>query len=287
MGNDPFKNLSIMRDCASPAMVAFDLTSNCNLKCVHCFNDSGTDAPNTDLTPAQKLDIARQIAALHPLNVCLCGGETLCCPNLFEIIGILAPDVGKISMVSNGYLMTEDMAKRLVDSGVSLIQISVDGAYAWQHDSFRGVTGSFERATAALDNIRKAGVQRMDVSLVPNKLNFNTLDEYFSLCCAKGVHEIRMMPFLPSGRGRSVGRNLMLSESEYFYLCRDIERLSAAEREERPSYICYVDQDGRQSCAEHVSAGCRRQLHKAYPARVLGRRYAPYVGHGEILTVYG
>lgn len=232
MENDPFKNFSLMRDCAAPAMVSFDLTSNCNLKCVHCFNDSGTDAPNTDLPPAKKLDIAREIAALHPLNVCLCGGETLCCPNLFEIIDILAPHVGKLSMVSNGYLMTENMAKRLVDSGLKLIQISIDGAYAWQHDSFRGVPGSFEHATAALDNLRKAKTQRVDVSLVPNKMNFDTMDAYFKMCSEKGVNEIRMMPFLPSGRGRSVGRNLMLSEGEYFRFMRDIERL----REEYRGY---------------------------------------------------
>lgn len=219
---DLFRNFHLMRQTAAPIMVSFDVTSRCNLRCVHCFNDSGADAPFTDLAPAQKLDIARQIASLRPHNVCLCGGETLCCPNLMEIIDVLRPAVGKLSMVSNGYLMTRELAEALHDGGLSLVQISIDGANAWQHDSFRGVQGSFDRAVAAVRHLVAAGVPMVDVSLVPNRLNYRSLGEYLRMCCDLGVHQVRMMPFLPSGRGKSIGRNMMLSAQQYFELGRTI-----------------------------------------------------------------
>ena len=213
-----------------PIQVAFDVTSNCNLRCVHCFNNSGSDAPFRDLPREKKLEIARQIGEFHPINVCLCGGETLCCPYLLEIIDILQPQVGKVSMVSNGYLMTKQMAAALKEHGVAMVQISIDGSCAWQHDSFRGVPGSFERAVNAVRYLKEAGFEEIDISLVPNRLNYDTMDDFFSLCFEIGVNQIRIMPFLPSGRGTSIGKNLMLNEEEYFVLMRDILRLQAEYR---------------------------------------------------------
>lgn len=212
-------------DRSSPVQVSFDITSNCNLRCVHCFNDSGADAPLQDLSYEQKLDIARQLGEMRPINVCLCGGETTCSGCLFDVIDVLRPHVGKLSMVTNGYLMTPELAKNLRSHGLDMVQISIDGAYAWQHDSFRGVDGSFDRAVQAVRNLREAGFTMIDASLVPNKLNFRTMDVYAKMCCDLGIYQIRMMPFLPSGRGASIGRNLMLSEAEYFEFQRAIRRL--------------------------------------------------------------
>ena len=225
--HDVLMDINHYRMTNGPIMVSFDITQRCNLRCVHCFNNSGDQAPNADLPREQRLDIARQVAELHPFNVCLCGGETLCCPDLLEIMDILRPHVCKLSMVSNGYLMSEDMAKALAAYGLDLAQISIDGAHAWQHDSFRGVQGSFDRAVAAVRNLRKAGVDKVDVSMVPNRLNHRSLEDYAAMCHDLGVNQIRLMPFLPSGRGRSVGRSLMLDEEEYFRFCRRLTRLEA------------------------------------------------------------
>lgn len=225
--HDAFVDINHYRLTNAPIMVSFDTTQRCNLRCVHCFNNSGDQAPNADLPREKKLDIARQIADMHPFNVCMCGGESLCNPDLLDIMDILRPHVGKLSMVSNGYLMSPEMARRLAEHGLDLAQISIDGANAWQHDSFRGVQGSFDRAVAAVRNLREAGVKMVDVSMVPHRLNWKSLEEYAAMCHGIGVHQIRLMPFLPSGRGRSVGRNLMLDEAQYFEFCRTLTRLEA------------------------------------------------------------
>ena len=224
--HEVFVDLNHYRLTNGPIMVSFDTTQLCNLRCVHCFNNSGDQAPNPDLPREQRLDIARQIAEMHPFNVCMCGGESLCCSDLFDIMDVLRPHVGKLSMVSNGFLMTSEMARRLVEHGLDLAQISIDGANAWQHDSFRGVQGSFDRAVAAVRNLIAAGISSVDVSMVPNRLNWQSLEEYTELCHDLGVHQIRLMPFLPSGRGRSMGRPLMLDEEGYFRFRRELWRLS-------------------------------------------------------------
>lgn len=211
-----------------PMQVAFDITSNCNLRCVHCFNASGKDAPLRDLSKEEKLDIARQIARLRPLNVCICGGEATLCPYLTEIIDALHAEGGKVSMVSNGFCMTRELAQSLKEHGVSMVQISIDGAYAWQHDSFRGVKGSYDRAVQAVRFLREAGIEKVDTSLVPNRLNYRTMEAYAGLCLELQVSQIRMMPLLPSGRGKSIGRGLMMDSEQYFVFQRSVCRLAEA-----------------------------------------------------------
>ena len=60
-------------------------------------------------------------------------------------------------------------------------------------------------------------------SLVPNKLNYQCIDEYIEFCYSLGVDAIRIMPYIPSGRGRTVGSNLLLSNMEYFVFLRKMQ----------------------------------------------------------------
>ena len=208
-----------------PQAVALDVTTRCNLRCVHCYNDSGA-GPGDDLSGKRLLGVAAEIAALRPFNVCLCGGEPLCRPELTELIDVLRAGAGRVSMVTNGFAMTAALAAELARRGVYAVQVSLDGAYAWQHDSIRGVPGSFERAKAAIRALRDAGVPQIMTAILPNRLNRDSLEDYVRLCISLGVDVIRSMPFLPSGRGRTVGRALMLDAEEYLRWRRGIRSLS-------------------------------------------------------------
>ena len=215
---------ALKRDIAWPELIAFDVTTKCNLRCVHCYNASGA-GESRDMGVSALLDKAREIAQLHPFNVCLCGGEPLCCAALYDVIDILRPDVGRVCMVSNGWAITEEAALRLVEHGVDVIQISLDGACAWQHDTLRGVAGSFDRAVNAITYLKRAGIEQLNVSILPNKLNLNDLEAYVLLCMRLKVNLIRSMPFIPSGRGRTVGRGLMLTDEEIFAFLRRMRQL--------------------------------------------------------------
>lgn len=205
--------------------VALNITSRCNLRCLHCYNGSGECAAG-DMDRKALLRVADELMALKPFNLCLCGGEPLCCPDLVPLLEHLQGRVPRISMVSNGFALDDGWAERLVHYGVTAVQISLDGAYAWQHDSLRGTAGSFERAVQAIAALKKAGMPQVVCSILPNRLNVDSLPEYVQLCMAAGVDIIRAMPFLPSGRGRSMGRSLMLDEAGYFRFRRSLWRLA-------------------------------------------------------------
>lgn len=203
-----------------PALLSLDVTKRCNLRCLHCYNESG-DPNERDLSETEIMALLPKILELHPENVCLCGGEPLLFRPLTDVIDCLKTNgVITVSMVSNGYLMTPDLAEKLVKHGLSQIQISLDGAFSWQHDSLRGMDGAFDRAVSSIRMLKNAGIPLVMVSMLPDKLNQHSLPEYFELCRSLGVNAIRMMPYLPMGRGHGIGRSLLLSDEEYFHLLR-------------------------------------------------------------------
>ena len=208
-----------------PEFISLDVTYRCNLRCVHCYNNSG-ERDYCELSRDELLDTAKQIVELQPFNLCICGGEPLCCPWLEDVLAVFNGKIQRINMVTNGYAMTEAKAKMLKDNGINAIQISLDGAYAWQHDSLRGVPGAFEHDVAALGMLRSAGFYQLYTSILPTVLNKDSLEDYIKLCISIGVSRVRSMPFIASGRGSLLGRGLMLNDREYFKYRRELARLA-------------------------------------------------------------
>ena len=54
---------------------------------------------------------------------------------------------------TNGLLITQERAERIVACGLGTLVFSIDGSTAAMHDAVRGVPGSFEKATAAVEMI--------------------------------------------------------------------------------------------------------------------------------------
>lgn len=206
-----------------PFLIAFDITGRCNLRCLHCYNDSG--AGKGDMN-AEEIEIAVQkIVRLKPMEICICGGEPLLSPFLFDIIAKLRPNAAKLMMVTNGFFMDEEIAKKLANSGIDTVQISLDGANSFQHDSFRGAKGAFDRAVSAIKTLKNAKIQTVAVAMILNKLNCNSLKDFFALCEKIGVDAIHIMQMLPLGRGVGVTANLSPSDEETFRFCRELTKL--------------------------------------------------------------
>lgn len=209
------KNIAMYKSKNSPMSFALDVTSSCNFKCLHCFNDSGVRQPD-ELSNEELVEVARQIASFNPLSVCMCGGEPTLRGNLLEIIEIISPHAGAVNMVSNGFTMTQEKASALKDAGLSTLQISLDGVNAIQHDTFRGYAGAFKKAVAAIEFGIKNGLE-VDTAFSPTKANFRSIEKYLEFCYQLGVSSVRVMPLIPMGRGRAI-EHLLLTPNEYLEL---------------------------------------------------------------------
>lgn len=83
------------------------------------------------------------------------GGEPLLRKDIFELIKFGAGRGFKTLMPSNGLLIDETMAKRIADSGLKEIFISLDGASPKTHDFLRGIEGAHNKVMKAFSNLQR------------------------------------------------------------------------------------------------------------------------------------
>ena len=214
---------NILSNVRKPLTISFNITSKCNYKCRHCYNNSGDDVYD-ELTDKQLLDIAEQICTMKVPSVCLCGGEPLIRGNVvFELIKKLSYSCGVVNIVSNGFLINNEVIKYLKRSGIKSIQISLDGNTEFLHNNMRMNVVAFKKAVEAISIIAKNNIDAL-VSFCPNKINYKSIIETTDLVYKLGAKEIRLMPLILMGRGSNMEK-LALNADEYIWLQQVIELL--------------------------------------------------------------
>lgn len=119
------------------------------------------------------------------------GGEPFLRKDIFDIFAHAIKKGLKVEAVSNGALIDEKLASRIVACGLQNIAISLDGAKEATHDSIRE-KGSYSKALAAIKNLVSAKKRLKDgpqisVWTTIMKENINELSEIIPLVSGLGV----------------------------------------------------------------------------------------------------
>jgi MoaA/NifB/PqqE/SkfB family radical SAM enzyme len=224
----PLKHARILR---GPTQVAFDITNRCNLKCRHCYNRSAENALMKDeLSDREVKRLVRDLAHLRPYNVCFCGGETLLRVDLLCQSARELKQAGvQVSMVSNGWFLDQEVARNLLEAGVTRVQISVDGATPETHAFLRVLPQSFERATRAIEHLKSAGIPDVGVAFTPTRNNCHQLADAYQLCKRLGAGTFRVQPLMALGRASQELRSLMPTPWQYRELLWSMNELRHTE----------------------------------------------------------
>src|SRR3954465_10697923 len=84
-----------------PIHAVWEITLACDLACRHCGSRAGHERPD-ELTPAEALDLARQMIDLGVEEVTLIGGEAYLRDDWLEIVRVLADAKIIVGMTSGG-----------------------------------------------------------------------------------------------------------------------------------------------------------------------------------------
>lgn len=183
-------------------IVVWNITRTCNLKCVHCYNDSGPGKPCDELSTAQAKAVIDDLARFGVPSILFSGGEPLMRPDLFELIEYTVGHGLRAVISTNGTLISSEVAKEIARLGVSYVGISLDGIGP-VNDTFRGVAGAFDRATAGIRNCKQAGV-RVGLRLTLTKRNVQALEGLFDFFEAENIERVCFYHLVPSGRGAAI-----------------------------------------------------------------------------------
>lgn len=180
-------------------VVVWNITRRCNLRCVHCYSDSDSRFYANELTDQECRVVFEDLAQFGVPAVLLSGGEPLMRPRLFEL-ATYARSLGlRLTLSTNGTLISEHAAERIKDIGFSYVGISLDGIGA-VHDRFRGRTGAFQGALAAFRNCR-AVQQKVGLRLTLTRNTVNEIERILDFIEEEDVPRVCFYHLVYSGRG--------------------------------------------------------------------------------------
>jgi radical SAM protein with 4Fe4S-binding SPASM domain len=183
-------------------IVVWNITRLCNLKCVHCYNDSGLDRTCNDASNAEAKAVLDDLADFGIPSVLFSGGEPLMRPDLLELIEYAGGKGLRTVISTNGTLITSDIAKQVKDAGISYVGISLDGIGPI-NDKFRGVDGAFERTVKGIRNCMAAKV-RVGLRLTLTGRNVQDLEKLFDFFEQEGIERACFYHLVPAGRGEGI-----------------------------------------------------------------------------------
>jgi heme b synthase len=184
-------------------MIAWEVTGSCNLRCLHC-RASATDEPFPgELSTTEAKKLIDDIAAFSKPVIILTGGEPLLRKDVFELARY-GTDKGLImTMGTNGTLVTPEIAKKIKDSGIQRVAISLESAEAEKHDIFRNVQGAYAASLEGIKNLREAGVPfQIDPTITAR--NVDEIDDIVDKAIELGAAAVHIFLLVPTGRGKEL-----------------------------------------------------------------------------------
>jgi radical SAM protein with 4Fe4S-binding SPASM domain len=151
-----------------PFAVTFETTYACNERCIHCYMDR--NRPSLSLDEVKR--ILDEIAGAGCLFISFTGGEFFARSDAMKIVEYASKLHFVIDILSNGTLITENIADVLARHPVRRVQVSLYGATPKTHDSVTRLSGSFKKTLAGIDFLIRAGI-KVEIAFPLMRMNFH------------------------------------------------------------------------------------------------------------------
>lgn len=171
------------RKNGTPAFGTFELTPLCNFNCKMCYVHLSPERMH-ELgrlrTADEWVDMARQAQELGTVWITLTGGEVLTRPDFAEIYSRVS-DLGMmISILSNGSLITDEIAELFSERRPTYMRFTLYGASNETYGRLCGVPDGFDRVMQGLRKLSDAGID-FNLAFTETKLNIDDFERAQSI----------------------------------------------------------------------------------------------------------
>ena len=181
-------------------VVVWTMSRRCNLHCLHCYTDSENRCYPGELTVEEAVRMLDDLAAFQIPALLLSGGEPLMHPHFFELAHEAKRRGLRLTLSTNGTLITPEMAKRIVALGPTYVGISFDGLHS-VNDRFRGMDRAFRKALGGVRRLKALG-QRVGLRFTLTQRNIESLTGIFEMVEREGIDRVCFYHLVYTGRGR-------------------------------------------------------------------------------------
>jgi AdoMet-dependent heme synthase len=251
-----------------PRLIFWEVTKGCNLRCIHCRATATELSSSLDLPTTKALNLIKQVSQVSLPILVLSGGEPLYRQDIFQLAQYAVAQGMRVALATNGTLVTQEIARQIVDAGISRVSISLDGADAATHDAFRAIPGAFEAALKGFRNLRELGMS-VQINTTIARHNAHQLPAILELARSIGADALHTFLLVPVGCGVNIADSQMVPPEEY-------ERIL--------NWFYDRSQDGgielKATCAPHYFRVARQR--RAAERRAATQATAPEgTGHGQ------
>jgi len=198
----------------TPKWIAWEITRRCNLRCVHCRSSSELEVKShPDFSTEEAFRVIDDVSGYAKPVIVLSGGEPLLRKDVFEIARYGTDRGLRMCLATNGTLVDEEICKRIKDSGIRIVSLSLDGSEESVHDDFRSQKGAFTGTIHAAELLKKSGIEFI-INSSFTKRNQEEIPKVYRLAKELGATAWYMFMIVPTGRGEEI-MNELISKEDY------------------------------------------------------------------------
>jgi radical SAM protein with 4Fe4S-binding SPASM domain len=196
-----------------PYLIGWEITSQCNLTCPHCFS-AAARRPHNEMDTAECKNVIDDMARLGVSVIGWTGGEPLLREDLEGLIDYARQKGIKSNITTNAIMLDRKRAASLVRAGNRAVQISLDGSTPEKNWRMRRATEEeFHLIVDAMRICRELNV-RLYMATLLGQENLEDAPEMIKLAKREGIESVRFCGYTPVGRGKGdeIKKRLCFSE---------------------------------------------------------------------------
>ncbi|MBI5289737.1 MAG: TIGR04053 family radical SAM/SPASM domain-containing protein [Chloroflexi bacterium] len=196
----------------TPFTLAWEITRSCALACVHCRAEAVPQRDPRELTTEEAFGVLDQIVDLGKPILVITGGDPMMRRDVFQILeGAVRRGLKVGFSPSATRLVTREAVKRVRDTGVDMVHVSLDGSCPEVHDTFRRVPGAFQRTMEIAGDVRGVGLP-LQIGTTVTRHNMHDMPAILNVVREIGATVWNVFFLVPTGRGQ---QEAMLTPQEH------------------------------------------------------------------------
>ena len=196
----------------APVKLTVSYTASCPLDCRHCYAGCGGDRGGEELNAAEWARFLDERIDAGAMSLLFEGGEPFGRPDFYDVLARCSPHA-LTRVRTNGWLVTDDLARRLRVVGVGTVLVDFMGARPETHDWFARKDGAFGRACDAVRSLVHHGVDTQ-MLIILTRRNMGELQAFIRLAEALGVTTVGVLRLYPIGRAKQIWDELAMTLEE-------------------------------------------------------------------------
>lgn len=156
-----------------------------------------------ELSTSECLAVIDDMHALGTEMLILTGGEPLLRRDIYDIASYASAQGMWVVMGTNGVLVNDLVAGKMVECGVRGVGISIDSTQPEVHNNFRGGPNAWEHSVRALDVCRAHGLEVLVQTTVMD-MNYDEVPQMLEFAREHGAWSFNLYFLVQTGRGQQI-----------------------------------------------------------------------------------